>query len=48
MGLSYQALRLRGYGRAPLFSTAAGGDPWSWAASGLAVVVSVGLVWTQF
>ena len=44
----YQALRLRGYGQAPLFPTAAGRDPWSWAASGLAVVVSVGLVWTQF
>ncbi|MFS8876701.1 cobalt ECF transporter T component CbiQ [Synechococcus sp. H55.11] len=43
----YQALRLRGYGRAPLVPTAAGGDPCSWAASGLAVAVALGLVWVQ-
>ncbi len=44
----YQALRLRGYGRAPLVPTAAGGDPCSWAATGLALAVAVGLVLVNF
>ncbi len=43
----YQALCLRGYGWAPLVPSAAGADPWSWAATGLAVAVAVGLVWVQ-
>lgn len=37
----YQALRLRGYGQAPLFPTAAGGDPYSWAATALAVATAL-------
>jgi len=37
----YQALRLRGYGRAPLFPTAASRDPYSWAATALAVATAV-------
>jgi len=44
----YQALRLRGYGRAPLVPPAAGGDPCSWAATGLALAVAVGLVLVNF
>jgi len=44
----YQALRLRGYGRALLLPEERVGDPWSWAATGLAVAVALGLVWVQF
>ncbi|MFS8868093.1 cobalt ECF transporter T component CbiQ [Synechococcus sp. H65.1] len=43
----YQALRLRGYGKAPLLPEERAGDPCSWAASGLAVAVALGLVWVQ-
>jgi len=40
----YQALRLRGYGRAPLLPEEMARDPWSWAATGLAVAVGLVLV----
>ncbi len=42
----YQALQLRGYGQAtPFFSAATRRDPYSWAATGLAVVTAIALQW---